>query len=118
MRPRVSLRLRLSAEGGGGDLNMSGNRLSFLPESFGALEVCGKLDLEDNRLSSLPDWFGTMRVGGDVSLESNQLSGLPESLESICVGGGLNLRYNCLGDASKHWVKRTKFHKVRGFVEA
>ena len=42
----------------GGDLDLSGNQLNKLPDSFGNVKVGGNLYLICNQLEGLPDSFG------------------------------------------------------------
>ena len=57
----------------GGDLELDGNQLSSLPDSFGSITVGGNLSLFNNQLGSLPDSFGSITVGRDLDLRDNPL---------------------------------------------
>lgn len=78
-----------------GNLDLSKQRLTTLPESFGDIEVGGKLDLYDNLLAALPESIGQLRVGGTVCLILNMYNVVPESIGDIQVGGDLHLDQIC-----------------------
>ncbi len=80
----------------GGDLYLSNNQLTTLPESIGNLKVGGGLDLYNNQLTTLPESIGNLKVGGDLYLYNNQLTTLPESIGNLKVGGNLHLSNNQL----------------------
>merc|ERR1711990_102922 len=79
-----------------GSLDLQGNNLTSLPDSFGQLHVSGDLLLNSNQLESLPDSFGQLRVGGNLWLCSNKIKTLPESFGQLRVGGNLLLNSNRL----------------------
>eukprot|EP00656_Telonema_subtile_P019695 TRINITY_DN2091_c0_g1_i11.p2 TRINITY_DN2091_c0_g1~~TRINITY_DN2091_c0_g1_i11.p2 ORF type:complete len:173 (+),score=28.55 TRINITY_DN2091_c0_g1_i11:329-847(+) len=74
-----------------GDLMLEGNQLTSLPESFGAITVRGSLHLWHNHLTCLPESFSDITVGGSLLLDSNSLAYLPENFGDISVGGDLRL---------------------------
>ena len=53
-------------------LNLFGNQLTSLPESFGNL-VIGNLVLSMNNLKKLPESFGSLEIGGYLDLSDNKL---------------------------------------------
>lgn len=79
-----------------GNLDLAGNQLTSLPESFGNLEVKGILFLGNNKLTSLPESFGNLKVGGYLDLYNNKLTSLPESFGNLKIGGDLYLSNNRL----------------------
>ena len=83
-----------------GNLDLSFNQLTELPESFGSLTVGGYLWLNNNRLTTLPESFGSLKVGGDLWLDANRLTTLPESFGSLNVGGDVYLSRNELAARS------------------
>ena len=85
----------------GGDLHLDTNQLKSLPESFGNLIIGGDLYLQETQLESLPASFGNLIIGGDLLLSDNQLESLPESFGNLKVGGNLLLSRNQLGSLPK-----------------
>ena len=79
-----------------GDLDLSGNQLTMLPESFGHLTVGGSLSLSSNWLTTLPESFGSLTVGWDLDLRGNRLTMLPESFDKLTIGRHLYLHNNRL----------------------
>ena len=79
-----------------GDINLSENQLTSLPESFGNLRINGKLILTNNRLKSLPESFSNIQISNDLYLVNNSLTTLPESFGNIQVGMDLVLTKNLL----------------------
>jgi hypothetical protein len=60
-----------------GDLFLHKNNLTFLPESFGNLQIGGSLWLHNNKLESLPKSFGNLQIGGSLYLSHNKLKSHP-----------------------------------------
>ena len=79
-----------------GDLSLTNNNLTSLPESFGNLKIGGGLWLYNNQLTSLPESFGNLKIGWSLWLNSNNLTSLPESFGNLKIGGDLNLDHNNL----------------------
>jgi Leucine-rich repeat (LRR) protein len=59
-------------------LDLSNNKLTSLPDSFGNLKV-NRLYLSNNKLTSLPDSFGNLKLNY-LNLSNNKLTSLPDSL--------------------------------------
>ena len=74
-------------------LDLSGKKLTELPESIGQLTQLTGLDLSDNQLTTLPESLGQLTQLTELNLFNNQLTSLPnsigniESLESLTIGG-------------------------------
>jgi len=64
-------------------LDISHNKLIFLPESIGNLTSLTSFFAEDNQLLSLPDSFGNLVNLENVHLSHNQLLTIPRSLGNI-----------------------------------
>ncbi|HEX8472611.1 MAG TPA: leucine-rich repeat domain-containing protein, partial [Pyrinomonadaceae bacterium] len=64
-------------------LDLSGNRLTSLPESIYQLTQLQDLVLSGNRLASLPESIGWMTELKRLYLDYNQLIALPESLKNL-----------------------------------
>lgn len=61
-------------------LNLSGNYLESLPESFANITAASSIDLSYNDLTSLPDNFGELLVRDFVDLRKNPIIQLPLSV--------------------------------------
>jgi hypothetical protein len=79
-----------------GDLSLTNNNLTSLPESFGNLQIGGNLWLDNNQFASLPESFGNLKIGGGLWLRENNLTSLPESFGNLKIGGSLSLSHNNL----------------------
>ena len=86
-------------------LDLSGNQLTRLPESFGQLRVGGYLDVSRNKLTVLPESFGQLRVGKDLDVSRNKLTVLPESFGQLRVGKNLDLSTNHLTVLPENFAK-------------
>jgi hypothetical protein len=60
-----------------GDLRLSNNNLTSLPESFGNLKIGGNLWLDYNKLEYLPKSFGNLKIGFSLWLNNNKIKSLP-----------------------------------------
>lgn len=65
-------------------LDLSKNKIEFLPDSIGEFILLRNLNLDRNMLSSLPESLGKLKKLETLSVCDNRLSGLPQSLGS-CV---------------------------------
>ncbi|MFX1250508.1 MAG: leucine-rich repeat domain-containing protein, partial [Promethearchaeota archaeon] len=65
-------------------LELSGQGVHSLPESFGNLSNLKTLYLSQNELSSLPESFGRLTSLQTLSLAYNQLTSLPEWKQISC----------------------------------
>jgi len=79
-----------------GSLDLSGNKLVTLPESFTQVKIEGDLLLYNNKLKSLPENFDNIKIGGTLHLGDNKLSELPENFGEIKIGKDLLLGMNPL----------------------
>ncbi|CAJ1387039.1 unnamed protein product [Effrenium voratum] len=64
-------------------LDLRGEGLSALPESFGLLEALQGVSLSDNQLTSLPESIGQLRQLEELKLSNNRLQLLPKSLGEL-----------------------------------
>ena len=78
------------------ELDLAGNFLEELPESFGLLTRLKKLRLSHNSISRLPNSFGNLESLCFLYLEQNCLSDLPESFGSLPNLTQVNLSTNNL----------------------
>ena len=78
------------------DLQLFNNKLTSLPDSFGNLRCLRVLYLSVNKLTSLPDSFGNLSLLSTLALHENQLRFLPDSLENLSALKYLNLERNQL----------------------
>ncbi len=77
-------------------LDLNGNQLQSLPESFGLLHRLETLDLSFNELRSLPETFGNLSNLQWLSLWRNQLQSLPKNFGLLSRLQSLDLRFNQL----------------------
>jgi Leucine-rich repeat (LRR) protein len=66
-------------------LNLQGNRLSRLPDDFGALSRLRLLGLKSNRLVELPPSFSRLGSLVELFLTDNQLTAFPPGAVSSAV---------------------------------
>ena len=84
-----------------GDLILTMNEFSCLPDTFANLVILGNLDLSNCDLVSLPENIGVMQIGGNLRLRETLLSSLPASFSDITVEGGtVDLSYCRFDDKS------------------
>ena len=93
---KVERLVEIAAQSGTQTLDLSGNRLSVLPESLGNLTALTSLNLAGNELSVLPDWLGSLTALTTLDLKYNKLSVLPDWLGSLTALTTLNLSGNDL----------------------
>lgn len=77
-------------------LDVSGNALTSLPESFGSLRGLEDLYLKDNLLPTLPNSFGSLVALNILDLSHNNLITLPKSFGNLTELFSLNLSNNNL----------------------
>jgi len=76
-------------------LDVSDNKLAWLPKSFGSLINLETFYRWGNQLTSLPEWLGNLKLQ-NLSLSENQLTSLPESFGNLTRLQWLNLFGNKL----------------------
>jgi Leucine-rich repeat (LRR) protein len=102
-------------------LELSGNQLEALPESFGRLSQLTKLDLYGNKLEALPESFGQLSQLTELALYGNQLEALPESfgqlsqLTKLVLGGN---KLEALPESFGQLSQLTKLHLSGNKLEA
>ncbi|XP_069118206.1 leucine-rich repeat-containing protein 57-like [Argopecten irradians] len=77
-------------------LDLSENKIPFIPPVIGTFSVLKNINLSKNRLESLPAEFGNLKKLESLSLENNCLTSLPESLSKLTGLRTLNLSDNRL----------------------
>lgn len=77
-------------------LDLRGEGLTALPESFGLLEVLQGVSLSDNQLVSLPESFGQLQLLQELNLSNNRLEQLPRSIGELQLLEELDLANNNL----------------------
>jgi internalin A len=89
-------------------LDLSGLKLSTLPEAIGQLSQLLKLDLSGNQLSWLPEVIGQLSRLQVLDLSHNQLSTLPEAIGRLSqlqklslYDNGLNMLPKAIGQLSQ-----------------
>ena len=78
-------------------LDLSGKKLSTLPEDFGDLVNLAVLNLANNQLIALPDSFAKLQKLSNLDLRRNRFVVLPSLLKELSLRS-LNISYNRLHD--------------------
>ena len=71
-----------------GNLNLSGNRITTLPQSIGGMQIGSNLSLMDNQITSVPYTMGQITVGGTLSLKDNPMG---TTLPACLCGTGMSV---------------------------
>lgn len=90
----VAFRSSISADGT--LLNLSGKKLTSLPNSIGDLTSLTTLDLTDNQLTSLPNSIGNLTALTTLKLSHNRLAALPGTIGNLTALSDLHLDGNWL----------------------
>jgi hypothetical protein len=80
------------------EVNLSGNGLDALPETFGALSHLVKLNLSENGLAALPESFGDLTSLRWLDLFGNHLTRLPHSFGGLKALRWLDLKGNPINE--------------------
>jgi len=64
-------------------LNLNNNKLQFIPDEIGSLDLLEVLKLDDNQLQFVPATIGLLNNLKLLSLSNNQLQSLPDTLGSF-----------------------------------
>ena len=75
-------------------LDLSDNRLTALPETFGQLAALRVLHLQRNQLTALPEAVGQLAALQHFCLNQNQLTALPETFGQLTALRTLLLNQN------------------------
>lgn len=96
-------------------LNMHGNLLFHIPDSFKSLSNLTRLYLGDNNLMCLPDVFGHFPHLKKASFTNNSLTRLPPSFAQLTQLVNLDISYNAMlkMPASLLGIKLLKFLDIR-----
>jgi len=76
------------------NLNLFWNILTKLPETIGFLTLLKELKLGNNKLKELPEAIGNLRLLQKLDLNNNQITGLPESIGNLTLLQSLGLTNN------------------------
>lgn len=87
-------RLQLNSDGSIKNWDLSDCGLKKFPELNEDINITGDLILSGNELTSLPESFCRFTVGGSLLLDDNKLESLPKTLNKIKVGINFNLQGN------------------------
>jgi hypothetical protein len=79
---------------GGTNVDLSGLKLTKLPESLTSLVEIESLNLSFNNLSEIPEWLNTLTKLKKIDLHHNKLSNLPIWLSNLHESESLNLSNN------------------------
>ena len=79
-------------------LDLSGKKLTQLPDDFGDLSNLVVLNLANNQITSLPESFAKLKKLSNLDLRRNRLEVLPTLLSALSLRS-LNVSYNRLHDA-------------------
>eukprot|EP00658_Telonema_sp_P-2_P083654 TRINITY_DN911_c0_g1_i11.p1 TRINITY_DN911_c0_g1~~TRINITY_DN911_c0_g1_i11.p1 ORF type:complete len:132 (+),score=7.81 TRINITY_DN911_c0_g1_i11:301-696(+) len=85
-----------------GDLSLSDCGVEVLPPEFGAIQTTGNVDLSGNILLTVPESFQCLDVGGNLNLSNNPdfgVEAVPVSFTQVSVTGNLSL------DDESHYVQ-------------
>jgi leucine-rich repeat protein SHOC2 len=94
-------------------LDLSGQKLTELPDSIGDLDSLVELDLSNNQLTCLPDSIGNLTKLTRLNLESNRLTRLPESIGNLVKLTVLNIYRNRLTELPESIGNLTKITQLR-----
>jgi len=78
------------------DLNLSGNQLRTLPESFGQLPNLQTFSAHSNQITSLPPGFGQLPHLQNLYLNNNQLTQLPDGFGQLAQLESFEMMHNLL----------------------
>ncbi|MFN0175619.1 MAG: COR domain-containing protein [Saprospiraceae bacterium] len=76
-------RIEKAKREGATSLDLSGLKLSVLPESISKFKNLTELDVSKNQLSALPESIGDLKNLTDLNVSQNQLNSLPESISKL-----------------------------------
>jgi len=85
-------------------LDLSGNRLTALPDDIGDLPRLTRLVLDDNQLAALPESLGALTSLRWLALDGNALTDLPAAISRLPQLEKLDLRWNKL-TGSQPWLR-------------
>src|SRR6266508_1920391 len=85
-------------------LDLSGNRLTVLPDDIGNLSRLTCLMLDDNQLAALPESLGALTSLRWLALDGNALTDLPAAISRLPQLEKLDLRWNKL-TGSQPWLR-------------
>jgi len=77
-------------------LNLSENRIQYLPENISSLARLRTFRLQSNELTELPDGIGRLPLLTELRLEHNHLERLPGAIGKLSTVKTLTLSYNQL----------------------
>ncbi len=76
-------RIEAARRSGARTLDLSGLKLTKLPESVGQLSQLRVLNVSRNQLTALPESVGQLSQLQELSVSANQLTALPESVGQL-----------------------------------
>jgi len=95
------------------ELNLSGNRLTSVPETLGQLTALQRLDLFSNQLTCVPETLGQLTALRELDLSNNQLASVPESLGQLTALQTLWLHNNQLASVPESLGQLTALQVLR-----